>query len=152
MRSWKELKCCPFHFKRFPHSFALTACLAFQTYCWMFFLQSRSTREAGKHLPPQRPAIAWAATTVSLHMDIVWPRFPYQWCTADGVWAVTGLTEVRGKKSCEPICIFRLQTNQWLLSKGMICSGSSLAILIPQLHTFVPFFAWTKCVFPLNCR
>lgn len=87
-------------------------------------------------------------TLQSLQQGIIGSSFPCpsQWCDAGGagsiivlfslIWQVLPWVE---KRCSELICILRLQTDQWLLPKGMIYSSSSLAILIPQLHTFVPF-------------
>lgn len=118
---------------------------------WTFFLQGKSTRKERKQTPsslPCCPSTGSDGTLHSLRMGIASSSFPhpYQWCYAGGVGGIIGLFSLTwwalswvGRRSSELICILTLQTNQWLLSKGMIYSGSSLAILIPQLHTFVPF-------------
>lgn len=150
-KSLQELKFCPFHFKRFP-SFLCPRCarLLLQTVFWTFFLQGKSTRKESKQTPSCTTCCpsTGGGTLQSLCVGVVCSSFPcpYQWWCAGGVGGIIGLFSLMwqvlsqvGKRSSELICILRLQTNQWLLSKGMICSGSSLAILIPQLHTFVPF-------------
>lgn len=64
-----------------------------------------------------------------------------QWCDAGGVGGIIVLFSLIsillwvGKRCSELICILRLQTDQWLLSKGVIYSGSSLAILILYWYT-----------------
>lgn len=83
-------------------------------------------------------------TLQSLCMGVICSSFPcpYQWCYTGRVGAIIGLFSLMwevlswgGRTSSELICILRLQTNQWLLSKEMTYSGSSLAILI---HSCIP--------------
>lgn len=147
LKSWNSVL---FASEGFLPFFALAACLFFHTFFLVFLGKGKSTRKGRKQT--LFSMTCWCSMGSdsklhSLHQGTICSSFPCpsQWCNAGAVGNIIVLFSLIWwvlpwvEKRSELIFILRLQTAQWLLSKGMIYSSSSLAILIPQLHTFVPF-------------
>lgn len=126
VKSLRELKFCPFHFRRFLSFLALTARLLFQTVFWMFFLPGKSTRKQRKQtLSCTTCCLSTGSDGTPRGRSLLQFSCPYRYAGGVGgiirllslMWRV--LSWVR-KRSSELICVLRLQTNQWLLPKGVI--------------------------------
>lgn len=150
MKSFKSWNSVLFPSEGFLPSFALAACLLLHTFFLVFLGKDKSSRKGRKQTLFSMTCYHSTGSDSklhSLHQGTICSSFPCpsQWCNASATGSIIVLFSLIWQvlpgveKRSELICILRLQTTQWLLSKGMIYSSSSLAILIPQLHTFVPF-------------